>query len=112
ASEDLRREVLGGRLAGRARDGREPEAYALLDGGGELLQRLDRPGDEDRRETGRQVRRPALAEEGQRAAPGRFRREVVAVGALAADRDEEIARLDVPRVDRHAGQDGDAFGLP
>ena len=53
---------------------------------------------------------PALAEQRPGAPRGRVPREVVAVHARAADRDEEVARSHLARVDRDARQRRRALG--
>ena len=102
--EHRRREVLGRRLAGRARDRGQAKAHLPLRRDAQAAERVHRLRHDHRRKARRQSLRPALAEQGPGAPRGRVPREVVAVHARAADRDEEVARAYLARVDRDAGQ--------
>jgi hypothetical protein len=102
--EDGGDHFLGRRLAVRAghRDHRQVEAGAP--GGGEAAEGEARIVDDDRRYAIRQAR--GLMQE-QRHGPGRHRlcQEIVGVEAFAAERDEQLAGIDVAGVRRYAAHD-------
>ncbi len=113
AAEDVRDGFLGGRLARRTRDAHDWLSPKPPNGGGQRLQ-----GDEgvvDREQAGlhREAGQLILAHDrGDGAAFQRLMHEVVAVEALALDREEEFAGLNCARIDRIAGRHLFQFAFP
>jgi hypothetical protein len=97
--EDREQEEARRRLAARPRDADDLELAGRLaeEDVGRGRHRRARVGDDELRH--RQVERP-LHDEGDRAPLHRLRREVVAVGALTGNGEEETARRDRARVVR------------
>ena len=96
--EDRRREVLRRGLAGRAGDRREAKAHLLLRRGAELSSAATGCGTMTAGKPAGSVRGRRSPSSAAAPARGGVAREVVAVHARPADRDEEIARPNLPRV--------------
>ena len=98
--EHAGRHFLCRRLADAAGDADDRNACALAVGRGQIAVGADSIGDEDRRD----LRFDRTGDErGSCAVLRRHGNEVMAVGLFALDRDEQIARLDIPGIQLHAG---------